>query len=536
MFISSSRRINTLTVILGFTLAITGCNSKSAQQKNDGPSASPNVADKSPDKEPTDLANSLDHRAPATPGNSKPHPYITKDCQAAIIVHPQKVYQSELLTEFLKSETIKTFIDDDFVGQFINNVGVDIREITRFSLLLKNLPASRQEDLSLAMIFEFSNVADRTKIIEKHSDLLIPKEKDGRQWYRVRNAPPISFVCIPDNKTLVFGSDLALTRQVVSKPAARNPLNTRLIELDYQNRVGLVVGKRDLFPPGLVAEWQENVRADNLPPAFAEVTTIMPELREASIILGLSPDFYLELDLITSNAGNATKLQIMINDSLTLLKSSLSVVVLAPPEEMPAALRPVLQGILKFLAQIKLQQSQSRLLVTMKVPSEQLVALKGPLDQLLAASIPKAPEIPELHVVQGKVTLDGKPLADARVALHRSEPGASRVFAANTNAEGIYNIKALYTHGEFIGAPAGRYKVTVIKVSPSELNDEEFARQFQQEIEAGAVEGNSPRTSNPPYLVNPQYVSTITTPFEIEVQAGNNKHDFSLTSDPPLKK
>ena len=123
------------------------------------------------------------------------------------------------------------------------------------------------------------------------------------------------------------------------------------------------------------------------------------------------------------------------------------------------------------------------------------------------------------------------------MALHRSEPGASRVFAANTNAEGIYNIKALYTRGEFTGAPAGRYKVTVIKVSPSELSDEEFARQYQQRIESGAVEGNSPsERSNPPYLVNPQYVSTITTPFEIEVQAGNNKHDFSLTSDPPLKK
>ena len=297
------------------------------------------------------------------------------------------------------------------------------------------------------------------------------------------------------------------------------------------------MGKRDLFPPGLVAAWQEEVRADNLPPAFAEVTTVMPELREASIILGLSPDFYLELDVTTRNASNAAKLHTMINDSLTLLKSSLSVVVLAPPKEMPASMRPVLQGILQMLAQIKLQQSQSRLLVSIKVPSEQLVALKGPLDQLLAASIPKKPEIPELHVVQGKVTIDGKPLADARVALHRSEPGASRVFAANTNAEGIYNIKALYTRGEFTGAPAGRYKVTVIKVSPSELSDEEFARQYQQRIESGAVEGNSPsERSNPPYLVNPQYVSTITTPFEIEVQAGNNKHDFSLTSDPPLKK
>jgi len=534
MFISFSRCIVLPILILGFTLASTGCNSKSDQQKNNGPS---NVADKGADKEPADSGNIRARQASATPGNSKPHPYVTKNCQAAIIVHPQKIYQSELLTELLKSETIRAFIDDNFVGQFINNVGVDIREITRFSLLLQSLPGSPQEALSLAMIFEFSNVADRTTIIEKHSDPLTPEEQDGRQWYHARNASPISFVCIPDTKTLVFGTDLALTRQIVSKPAAKNPLNRQLIELDYQNQAGLIVGKRDLFPPGLMAAMQEEVRTNNLPPAFAEVTTIMAELRKASIILGLSPDFYLELDVTTSNADNTAKLQTMINDSLTLMKSSLSVLVLAPPKEMPASMRPVLQGILKLLAQIKLQQSQSRLLVTMKVPSEQLVALKGPLDQLLAASIPKSPKIPELHVVQGKVTIDGKPLADARVALHRSEPGASRVFAANTNAEGIYNIKALYTGGEFTGAPAGRYKVTVIKVSPSELSDEEFARQYQQKIESGTVEGNSPpERSNPPYLVNPQYVSVMTTPFEIVVQAGNNKHDFSLTNEPPLKK
>ena len=181
MFIPSRRHIIWLVSILGFTLAITGCNSKSDQQKNNEPPTPPKVADKGADSESANPGKLLARQAPDTPGNSKPHPYVTKDCQAAIIVHPQKVYQSELLTEFLKSETIKTFIDDDFVGQFINNVGVDIREITRFSLLLKNLPGSPQEELSLAMIFEFSNVADRTKIIEKHSDLLMPKEKDGRQ-------------------------------------------------------------------------------------------------------------------------------------------------------------------------------------------------------------------------------------------------------------------------------------------------------------------------------------------------------------------
>ena len=536
MFTSSRRRVVTLTLILGFTAAITGCTSKSDQQQSNASSQTNGTAKSETAQEPAGTGNSPVGQAPVTAGNSTAHPYVTNDCQAAIIVHPRKIYQSKLLTEFLKSETIRAFIDDDFVGQFINNVGVDIREITRFSLLLKSLPGSPQEEPSFAMIFEFSNVADRTKIIEKHSDLLTPAEKGGRQWYRTKNASPISFVCVPNNKTVVFSTDLDLAKQVVATPAAKNPLNARLVKLDYQNQAGVIVGNRDIFPPALMAEWQEEVQREELPPAFAEVPAIMAELRAVSMVLNLSPDLYLELGVTTSSEENTTKLQTMINDSLALLKNSLAVMVLAPPREISKSMRPAFQEILKLLAQIKLQQSKNRLDVTMKVPASQLVALQGPLEQALVSSIANKPNIPDLHVVQGKVTLDGKPLADARVALHRSGPGASRVFAANTNSEGVYNIQALYTSGEFTGAPAGRYKVTIIKVAPSELSDEEFARRYQQTIETATVEGKPSTRPAPPYLVNPQYVSALTTPFEIEVRTGNNRHNFSLTSEPPTKK
>ena len=548
MFTSSRRRVVTLTLILGFTAAITGCTSKSDQQQSNASSQTNGTAKSETAQEPAGTGNSPVGQAPVTAGNSTAPPYVTNDCQAAIIVHPRKIYQSELLTEFLKSETIRAFIDDDFVGQFINNVGVDIREITRFSLLLKSLPGSPQEEPSFAMIFEFSNVADRTKIIEKHSDLLTPAEKGGRQWYRTKNASPISFVCVPNNKTVVFSTDLDLAKQVVATPAAKNPLNARLVKLDYQNQAGVIVGNRDIFPPALMAEWQEEVQREELPPAFAEVPAIMAELRAVSMVLNLSPDLYLELGVTTSSEENTTKLQTMINDSLTLLKSTLGVLTLVPPKDMPKAMRPVLQETLKLLAKIKLQQTEDRLEVTTTIPSSTLLALQQPLLQYLEPDEQGVLKIPDMHLVQGKVTLDGKPLAGARVALHRIDPGASRVFAATTNTEGFYNIQALYTSGEFSGAPAGRYKVTVIKVSPSELSDEEFARKYQQQIEAATSEEKPSTRPAPPYLVNPQYVSTLTTPFEIEVRADApivldgdseeriNVHNFSLTSEPPLKK
>ncbi|MFP6620006.1 MAG: carboxypeptidase-like regulatory domain-containing protein [Pirellulaceae bacterium] len=548
MFASSSRRVVTLILILGFTAAITGCNSESRKEENSKPVKTGDATKAGATKENPGNNKSPANQAPVTAGNSTAHPYVTNDCQAAIILHPRKIYQSVLLEKLLESGAIKTFVDNELVGQLINTLGFDVREITRFSLLVTSLPSQPREEPSLVMVLEFTEAEDRSKIISDLMQLDAPVEQDGKQWYLRKDARSGPIVCVPNNKTVVFSTDLDLAKQVVTMPAAKNPLNARLVELDYQNQAGVIVGKRDLFPPALMAEIQGGVRREGLPPAFAEVTAIMAELKAASMVLNLSPDLYLELGVTTSSEENTTKLRTMINDSLTLLKSTLGVLTLVPPKDMPKAMRPVLQETLKLLAQIELRQSKSRLAVIVKVPPRQLMALQGPLEQFLVSLVAKTPKIPDLHLVQGKVTLDGKPLAGARVALHRIESGASRVFAATTNTEGFYNIQALYTSGEFSGARAGRYKVTVIKVSPSELSDEEFDRKYQQQIEATTIEAKPVARPAPAYLVNPQYVSVLTTPFEVEVRADApivldgdseeriNVHNFSLTSEPPLKK
>ena len=140
--------------------------------------------------------------------------------------------------------------------------------------------------------------------------------------------------------------------------------------------------------------------------------------------------------------------------------------------------------------------------------------------------------LPKFHPVQGRVTLDGKPLAGARVALHRIDGEASRVFAATSNSQGNYQIEALYSTGTYPGAPRGMYKVTVVKVAAAELSEEEFDRKYQTTIEAVREAGEPISLDDPAYLVDKRYISLQTTPFEFEVQEGRNAFDLKLTSKP----
>jgi hypothetical protein len=73
--------------------------------------------------------------------------------------------------------------------------------------------------------------------------------------------------------------------------------------------------------------------------------------------------------------------------------------------------------------------------------------------------------------VDGVVTLDGKPLADATVTLLRSEgPVNERVFFGETDATGRYTI--LSADRDSTGAPPGEFKLTISSVKmPANINE-----------------------------------------------------------------
>lgn len=117
---------------------------------------------------------------------------------------------------------------------------------------------------------------------------------------------------------------------------------------------------------------------------------------------------------------------------------------------------------------------------------------------------PQKPEgLPDLHPVTLTVIQDGKPLDGAIVSLRPLD--SSNHWGSNglTDANGKAIIK---THGDFAGAPVGKYKVAVIKT----------------EVET------SGKTSVSYNIINPVYTTYDTTTLEIEVGTGSNETSLDL--------
>ena len=76
------------------------------------------------------------------------------------------------------------------------------------------------------------------------------------------------------------------------------------------------------------------------------------------------------------------------------------------------------------------------------------------------------PGIPKLYPVTITITQDGKPLDGAEVFLLNLDTTVEWPVGATTNASGV---AILRTYGQYVGAPAGQYKVTVRKTETPDL-------------------------------------------------------------------
>jgi len=223
---------------------------------------------------------------------------------------------------------------------------------------------------------------------------------------------------------------------------------------------------------------------------------------------------------------------------------------LATHREIPNELRPNLFKVMQKFAtkgiQLKLKAAMEDSTLVASVNLEGTTwpdglatiaeaSLQGSLEPLNQSAL----KLPKLHPVQGRVTLDGKPLAGARVALHQvdGEREASRVFTATTDSQGNYQIEAVYSTGTYPGAPIGGYKVTVIKVADAELSEEEFDQKYQNTLESLKEGGEPVSLDNPAYLVDERYTSVQTTPLQLDVRRSevprkSSDFDLELTSKP----
>lgn len=103
---------------------------------------------------------------------------------------------------------------------------------------------------------------------------------------------------------------------------------------------------------------------------------------------------------------------------------------------------------------------------------------------------------PQLGTVEGVVTLDGRPLADATVRFTPHGPGRT--------AQGVTD-------------PGGRYRLLYLRDMPGANVDRHVVRITTAREETGGVESLPPRYHRRSHL-------------EAVVQPGRNRHDFALES------
>ncbi|MDO5309860.1 MAG: hypothetical protein Q4G03_10290 [Planctomycetia bacterium] len=134
---------------------------------------------------------------------------------------------------------------------------------------------------------------------------------------------------------------------------------------------------------------------------------------------------------------------------------------------------------------------------------------------------PKKPDgLPDLQPVVLTVTQGTAPVANAVVILKATDSSATNNFTCGgtTDEKGVATI---VTHGQYKGAPVGKYKVAVTCVvgegtpPPPNPMDEESARVWKEYHDAGLKWEEF-------HTVNPELSNVNTTTLEIEVVKGKN--------------
>ncbi|MEZ6065538.1 MAG: hypothetical protein R3B90_07455 [Planctomycetaceae bacterium] len=115
------------------------------------------------------------------------------------------------------------------------------------------------------------------------------------------------------------------------------------------------------------------------------------------------------------------------------------------------------------------------------------------LTTLLAAGCGGAPERPSTAKVTGKVSLGGKPLADAIVTFHPQIEGGGRMATGQTDAGGNF-VLSCFDKGD--GAIIGKHKVTITAGAPaSESNDPAALEAAQKQAASLPEKFAKPETS-----------------------------------------
>jgi hypothetical protein len=133
--------------------------------------------------------------------------------------------------------------------------------------------------------------------------------------------------------------------------------------------------------------------------------------------------------------------------------------------------------------------------------------------------------MPPLHPTKITIKQEGSPLAGATVSLvNAADPHYRWVVGGRTDANGLCQIN---THGQYPGAPEGKYKVIVYKTIT--LESETRQQPIPSDTQAARAYYDKIATEEKSYdIVDIKYKKADTTDLEIEIKRGSNIQEFDV--------
>ncbi len=399
-----------LSVLL-FLAALPGCSNQDETNGNPSPST------------PTSSAGQGDAVAVGgqriSPGAAPRHrtadpaaldlSYVTADFFAAVILRPQQIAHSAMLSPLLH---------DEVVAYQIRQMGFDPLQLEQLILLFPTpAPTGRPPGATDAVsaIGRFAAPTDGKRLLrEVRRNLLGDVEGDlleqtcaGKTYYKLHADVPFA-AYLPDDRTMVAADESTLLRMLTAG-RADSPLIRRLRGVNPEHDavvVAVLEPIRRMLGDGL-----KTLRT-RIPPSASALTALAEHVKAATMTVSLSADTPLGVLLEGNDAQSAAKAEELLREGKDLAVAAFAIWRRQFTRDAPAEDNPAIELARRALAGVRVTRNASQVVLTLDRPRD--------MDTLLPRVAAQAAAASRRSVRQAQRVQSLRPLALAMMVYHQS--------------------------------------------------------------------------------------------------------------------